>query len=214
MGVGGALRTAAVDFYHQSWRLAVFNSVLSAAVLAILYLTLFTHPAFLLLVVLVGPLAASLMHCAVLLAQHDELRFRDALTGLRLHWRRGAVLATVLLLVVWLGVIALRFYGREQWVFSVLIADVLAVVAVIQVFAWPRAVHQRERSLHRVFGDALGDFLRRPVTSFLFAFALVLVNALGLIAAVMPFLTLTVAYSFLAAAHFALPRSPLREPPS
>jgi hypothetical protein len=33
---------------------------------------------------------------------------------------------------------------------------------------------------------------------------------LGIAAAVMPFLTLTVAYSFVAAAHFALPRGPLR----
>jgi hypothetical protein len=123
------------------------------------------------------------------------------------------VLATVLLLIAWLGVIAFRFYGSEQWLFSIFIADVLAVVAVVQIFAWPRAVHHRERPLYRVLGDALSDFLRRPVTSFLFAFALVVVNALGLIAAVMPFLTLTIAYSFLAAAHFALPRSPLREPP-
>jgi hypothetical protein len=36
---------------------------------------------------------------------------------------------------------------------------------------------------------------------------------LGLVAAVMPFLTLTIAYSFLASAHFALPRSVLREAP-
>lgn len=213
MGVGGALRAAAVDFYHQSWRLAVFNTVLSAIALGTLYLTLFVHAAFLPLVVLVGPVAASLMHCAVLLAQNDELRFRDALTGLRLHWHRGAVLATVLLLVVWLGVIAFRFYGREQWLFSVLVGDVLAVFAVVQLLAWPRAVHNRERPLHRVFGDALSDFLRRPIATFVFAFALVVVNALGLVAAIMPFLTLTIAYSFLAAAHFALPRSPLRESP-
>jgi hypothetical protein len=41
--------------------------------------------------------------------------------------------------------------------------------------------------------------------------ALFLVNVAGLIAALIPFLTLTVAYSFLAAAHFALPRNPMRE---
>jgi hypothetical protein len=210
MSVGGALRAAAVDFYHQSWRLAVFNAVLSAIVLTILYLALFVHPAFVLLVVLVGPCAASLMHCAVQLAQEDELRFRDALTGLRLHWRRGLLLAAVVLLVAWLGAIALRFYGSEQWLFSVLVGDVLAVFAVVQLLVWPRAVHDRRRALHRIFGDALSDFLTRPVASFAFALALLLVNALGVAAAVMPFLTLTVAYSFVAAAHFALPRGPLR----
>jgi len=213
MGAGGALRAAAVDFYHQSWRLAVFNAVLSAVVLAILYLTLFVHSVYVLLLVLAGPCAASLMHCTVLLAQNDELRFRDALTGLRLHWRRGAVLATVILLVVWLGVIAFRFYGSERWLLSVLVGDVLAVFAVVQLLAWPRAVHHRERPLHSVFGDALSDFLSRPVSTFAFALALVIVNVLGIAAAVMPFLTLTIAYSCLAAAHFALPRSPLREPP-
>jgi len=212
--VGGALRAAAVDFYHQSWRLAVFNSVLSAVVLAVLYLTLFVHPAFVILVLLVGPCVAALMHCAVLLAQEDELRFGDAPAGLRLHWLRGAVLATVILFVAWLGVIAFRFYGREQWLFSVLVGDVLAVFAVVQLLAWPLAVYQRERPLHRVFGDALSDFLSRPVLTFAFALALLLVNGLGVVAGVMPFLTLTIAYSFLAAAHFALPRSPLREPPT
>jgi hypothetical protein len=210
MNVGGALRAAAVDFYHQSWRLAVFNAVLSAIVLTILYLALFVHPALVLIVVLAGPFGASLMHCAVQLAQEDELRFRDALTGLRLHWRRGLVLAAVVLLVAWLGAIALRFYGSEQWLFSVLVGDVLAVFAVVQLLAWPRAVHDRRRALHRIFGDALSDFLRRPVATFAFALALLVVNVVGIAAAVMPFLTLTVAYSFVAAAHFTLPRGPLR----
>ena len=211
MGAASALRTAAVDFYHQSWRLAVFNTVLSAAALAVLYLALFVHSLFILLTVLLGPLAAALMHCAVLLAQHDELRFRDALSGLRLHWRRGAVLATMVLLVIWLGVIAFRFYGRDQWLFSVFAGDVLAVFAVVQLLAWPRAVHEPDRPLKKIFGDALSDFLGRPLRAFAFALALLFVNSLGFVAAVMPFLTLTIAYSFLAAAHFALPRGPLRE---
>lgn len=212
MGTGGALRAAVVDFYHQSWRLAAFNTVLSATALAIVYLTLFVHPAFLLLVVLLGPLAASLMHCAVWLAQNDELRFGDALTGLKLHWRRGLLLASVTLLVFWLAVIALRFYGTHQWLFTVFVVDVLALLAVLQLLVWPRAVYERERPLQNVFGDALSDFLSRPLSTLAFAAVLAIVNVLGIAAAVMPFLTLTIAFSFLAAAHFALPRSPLREP--
>jgi hypothetical protein len=206
LNAGRALRAAAADFYEQSWRLAVFNTVLSVVVLAIVYLTFFANPFFAFLLVLAGPLAAALMHCAVQLAQEDELRFRDAFVGLRLHWRRGAALVTVVLLVAWLGVIALRFYGKDQWLFGVLVGDVLAVFAVVQLLAWPRAIHQRERPLHRIFGDALSDFLSRPVSTFAFTLALVAVNALGIIAGVMPFLTLTIAYSFLAAAHFALPQ--------
>jgi hypothetical protein len=212
MTAGGALRAAVVDFYHQSWRLAAFNTALSAVALAVLYLTLFVDSAFLLLVVLVGPFAAALMHCAVWLAQNDELHFSDAVVGLRLHWLRGLILTATILIVVWLGVIAIRFYGTEHWIFTVLVIDVLAVFVVVQLLAWPRAVHERERPLRTVFGDALTDFLRRPVRALGLFVVLLLVNLLGLVAGVMPLLTLTIAYSFLAAAHFALPRSPLREP--
>ncbi len=213
IGAGGALRAAFIDFYHQSWRLAAFNTVLSATALAIVYLTLFVHPALLLLVVLLGPLAASLMHCAVWLAQNDELHFGDALAGLKLHWRRGLVLASATLLVFWLAGIALRFYGTGQWIFAVFVVDVLALLAVVQLLVWPRAVYERERPLQKVFGDALSDFLSRPLSTLAFAVVLAIVNVLGIAAALMPFLTLTIAFSFVAAAHFALPRSQLREPP-
>jgi hypothetical protein len=212
MSVGGALRAAVVDFYHQSWRLAAFNIVLSAVALLVVYLALFVSPLYVFLAVLVGPFAAALMHCAVWLAQNDELRFADAAVGLRLHWRRGLALAATILVVVWLGVIAIRFYGTEHWIFTVLVIDVLAVFVVVQLLAWPRAVHERGKPLRTVLGDALADFLSRPVRALGLFVVLLLVNLLGLAAGVMPLLTLTIAYSFLAAAHFALPRSPLREP--
>jgi len=210
MSLGGSLRAAAVDFYHQSWRLAVFNTVLSAAALAVVYLTVFVSVGFALLVLLLGPLAGGLMHCAIQLAQEDELRFRDGLTGLGLHWRRGLSLASILLFVTVAGVVALRFYGSEQWLLTIFVADVLAVFAVLQVFVWPRAIFERESPLRRVHAQALSDFLARPLVAFGFAFALVVVNALGIVAGVLPFLTLTIAYSFLAAAHFALPRGQVR----
>jgi hypothetical protein len=201
---GRALRAAAADFYQQSWRLAVFNTVLSIVAGTILYLALLVNALFGLLFVLLGPLAAALMHCAVQLAQEDELRFRDGLVGLRLHWRRGLWLIAIVLLVAWLGLIAIRFYGSEQWLLTVLVGDVLAVFAAVQLLAWPRAIDQRDRPLRQVFTDALTDFLGRPVSTLAFALALVVVNVLGIAAGVMPFLTLTIAYSFLAAAHFAL----------
>jgi hypothetical protein len=210
MSLGGSLRAAAVDFYHQSWRLAVFNTVLSAAALAVVYLTVFVSVTFAVLVLLLGPLAGALMHCTIQLAQEDELRFRDGLTGLGLHWRRGLSLAAILLFVTVAGVIAIRFYGSEQWLLTIFVADVLAVFAVLQVFVWPRAIFQRDRALHRVHGDALSDFLARPVTAFGFVLVLAVVNLVGIVAGVLPFLTLTIAYSFLAAAHFALPRSQVR----
>jgi hypothetical protein len=212
VGVGRALRAAAVDFYHQSWRLAGLNTVLSAVVLTIVYLMLFVHPALALLLVVAGPAAVALMHCAVKLAQEDELRFADAVVGLRLHWRRGLVLAAVNLVAALIAVTALRFYGTEHWLFTILVVDVLVVFLLVQLVLWPHVVHERERPLRGLAGDALADFLRRPMATIGFALALVVVNGLGFAAGVLPFLTLTIAYSCVATAHFALPRSELREP--
>jgi hypothetical protein len=212
VGVGGALRAAAGDFYRQSWRLAALNTLLSAIVLLIVYLVFWVLPAFIVLLLLVGPLVAALMHCAVKLAQEDELRFRDAVAGLRLHWRRGLVLAAVNFAMGLLAAVALDFYGSERWLFTIFVVDVLVVFVLVQVFLWPRVVYERERRLRDLAVDALSDFLGRPLPAIAFGVAVLVVNALGFVAGVLPFLTLTVAYSFLAAAHFALPRSGLREP--
>ena len=51
-------------------------------------------PMALVLLILAGPIAAALMHCAVTLAQTEDLRLGDAFIGLRLHWRRGLLLAS------------------------------------------------------------------------------------------------------------------------
>jgi hypothetical protein len=212
LSTGRALRAAAVDFYHQSWRLAAFNTVLSAVVLVIVYAIVWALPILVVLLLVVGPLAAALMHCAVKLAQEDELRFGDAVVGLRLHWRRGLVLAAVNLGAAILALVSLRFYGTERWLFTIFVVDVLVVFVLVQLFLFPRAVHERDRPLVQLAGDALADFLRRPLATIGFALALVVVNALGIAAGVLPFLTLTISYSFLAIAHFALPRSKLREP--
>ena len=212
MSVGRSLGAAAVDFYHQSWRLAALNTALSAAVLVIVYLFVWVLPLLVVLLVLVGPLVASLMHCAVKLAQEDELRFGDAVAGLRLHWRRGLVLAAVNLVAAALSVIALRFYGSERWLFTILVVDVLVVFVLVQLVLWPRVVYEREQPLAQLFAAALSDFLSRPLATIGFAVTLFVVNLLGVVAGVLPFLTLTVAYSFVAAAHYALPRSELREP--
>jgi hypothetical protein len=209
---GRALRTAAADFYHQSWRLAAFNTLLSVVVLAIVYATVWVSPVLAILLVLAGPFAAALMHCAVRLAQEDELRFGDWVVGLRLHWRRGLVLAAVNLAAAVLAVVALRFYGSERWLFTIFVVDVLVVFVLVQLVLWPRIVHDRDRGLWQLTGDALSDFLRRPLATIGFGIALLLVNVLGLAAGVLPLLTLTLGYSAVAVAHFALPRSELRDP--
>ena len=67
------------------------------------------------------------------------------------------------------------------------------------------AVAHPDRSLRMIAQDAATVGAQRPGATLLLGLALVLVNLVGIAAAVMPFLTLTVAYSFLAVAHFVVP---------
>jgi hypothetical protein len=208
-----ALRAAAADTYHQAWRLVLLNVALSAVVAAIVLAALAVRPAII-LGVLAGPVAAALMHCVVTLAQTEDLRLRDAVTGLREHWRRGLELGALALVAVALGAVAVPFYARQGaslWPLAVVSAYLLALFAVFQLALWPLAVFESERSLRTVLGDAAQTFLRRPFGFCGLALVLLVVNGVGLVAAVLPLLTLTIAYSFLVVAHFALPKNPARE---
>jgi hypothetical protein len=213
MSAREALSAALGDFYQQSWRLFVLNAALSAACVPILVAALWA-PAVLALLVLVGPLAAAVMYCAVRLAQTEELRLRDALTGLRLLWRRGIELGLFSVLVVAAGIFAVASYTRGHALalpLAFLVGYLLALFGVLQLQLWPLAVVERDRRFRDVVREALGAFARRPGPSLGLALALLLVNVVGAAAALLPLLTLTVAYSFLAAAHFALPPHALPE---
>ncbi len=213
--VGMALKLALFDFYRQSWRLLVLNTTLSGLVLLIVVVGL-AVPVALVLLLLVGPLSAALMHCAVVLARTDELTLGEALTGLRLHWLRGLVLAAVPAATGAVGGVAIAYYGGAgpwAWPLAVVVVYIVALLAVFQLALWPLAIHERGRPLRSVARWAVLEVLRRPVAYFGLGLALLLVNVLATAAALVPFLTLTISYSFLAAAHFALPRSPLREDP-
>ncbi|MCP9484612.1 MAG: hypothetical protein MSC30_02020 [Gaiellaceae bacterium MAG52_C11] len=213
MRIGDAMRTAVRDFYEQSWRFVVLNSLLSVAVLSLLVAASYTRSA-LALALLLGPLAAALMHCAVRVVHEEELSLRCAVEGLRLQWRRGLELSLIAILVFLAGTIAIRSYagaGSFGWPLAFLVAYVLALFVVFQVQLWPIAIDERERPLREVLRKSGFALARRPLSSIVLAFFLLLVNALGAAAAVLPLLTLTVAYSFLAAARFALPDDPILE---
>ena len=213
MSVGRALRRSVSDFYQHSWRLLALNTILSGVLLAVLFAALYL-PLALALGLLLGPLAAALMHCAVTLAQTDDLSFRDAFTGLRLHWRRGLVLALLLAAAIVLGLVALAFYGGSGvlgWPLAAAVLYLLLAFALFQLHLWPLAIFHADHPFRAVLQEAALGLFRRPGASAGFGLALLVVNALGLAAAILPFLTLTIAYSFLAAAHFALPPSPMRE---
>lgn len=207
MSAGGALRAALVSAYHHSWRLVVLNSLLSAAVIAVLFAASHVQLA-LLLGLLVGPLVAALAHCAVTLVETEELRLRDAVAGLRLHWLRGLELGFVTAAVVGFGLFALVFYARAGGLalpLAVLAGYLLVLFGAFQLVLWPLAVKHRDRGLRAIVREAGSAMLRRPLPTLALALALAVVNALGVAAAVLPLLTFTVAYSFVAAAHFSLP---------
>ena len=208
-----ALGVAAADLYHQSWRLVVLNVALGAVLVAVVLATLVVRPAIL-LALLLGPAAAAVMHCAVTLAQTEELRLREAVVGLRKHWRRGLVLGAVVTVAAVFGAVAVAFYSRAgawAWPFAALSIYVLFAFALLQLALWPLAVFEESRPLRDVLADAFATIVRRPLGYVALAFALLLVNLVGVAAAILPFLSLTIAYSFLVAAHFALPKHPDRE---
>ena len=207
MTVKGALRYALRDMYEQSWRLALLNCALSAVVLAVLWLASYA-PIALVLGVGVGPLVAALMHCAVSLVRDEDLRLATAVEGVRLHWLRGLQLGALAGVVVLAGLVAVRSYGSSgvfTWPLAFVAAYLLAFFLVLQLVLWPLAVAERERPLRRLLADAGTVLARRPAASIGLALALLLINALGAAAAVLPLLTVTGAYSFVAAARFALP---------
>ena len=107
------------------------------------------------------------------------------------------------------GIVAVRTYGssgRLAWPLAFVVAYLLALFLVFQLLLWPLAVAERERPLRRLLADAGVALVRRPGASVGLALALLLINVLGAAAAVLPLLTITVAYSFVAAARFALPQ--------
>jgi uncharacterized membrane protein YadS len=154
------------------------------------------------------------MHCAVTLAQTEDLRLPEALVGLRLHWRRGLALGVLLACAVAAGALAVPFYahaGRWAWPLAALSLYLLLLFGVIQLALWPLAVFEAGKSFGDVVKDAATDVLRRPLGFVLLGLGLLFVNVVGVAAAIIPFLTLTIAYSFLVSAHFALPKNPARE---
>jgi hypothetical protein len=213
MSLARALGVAATDLYHQSWRLIVLNALLAAVLVGVILASLAIRPALLLLVVL-GPVAAAVMHCTVTLAQTEELRLSEVVVGLRRHWRRGLVLGVLVAAAAILGAIAVPFYSRAgtwAWPLAALSIYVLLAFALFQLALWPLAVFEDARPLRAVARDAAFVVGRRPWGFAGLAFALLLVNAIGVAAAILPFLTITIAYSFLVSAHFALPKNPARE---
>jgi hypothetical protein len=213
MSLRRAFGVAAGDLYHQAWRLLVLNTMLGATLVAVVLASLVARSAIL-LGILVGPMVAAVMHCTVTLAQTEDLRLGEVLTGLRRYWRRGIVLGVAVTFAAGLGAVVVPFYARAgTWAWPLAAASLylLLMFGVFQLALWPLAVFDERRPLRAAVRDAAGILARRPLGFLGLAFALLLVNVVGVAAAILPFLTLTIAYSFLVSAHFTLPKNPARE---
>ena len=197
-----AMWLALRDFYENSWRLVVVNAALGAVLIVAVLATL-AEPVALVLVVAIGPVVAALVHCAVTLVRTGDLTFADALDGLRLHWRRGLALAGAGAAVLGLGILALRFYsGAALWPLAFLTGYLLVLLAIFELVLWTVAIAAPHRPLAAVARESAALAAARPGQTFALGLALLLVNVAGIAAAVMPFLTLTVAYTFLVTARF------------
>jgi len=201
-----ALRLAAGDLYQNSWRLVLVNAALGA-VLVFAALAALAVPALLVLAVLAGPLVAALAHCSVTLVRTGNLVLADAWEGLRLHWRRGLALGAAGVLLGVLGVLALHFYTRSSagWPFAFVTLYLIVLLGIYAAVLAIVAVAEPDESLRQVAREAAFVGAQRPGATLLLGLALLLVNLAGVAAAIMPFLTITVAYSFVAVAHFVLP---------
>ena len=201
-----ALRLAFGDLYQNSWRLVLVNAALGA-VLVFAALAALAVPALLVLAVLAGPLVAALAHCSVTLVRTGNLVLADAWEGLRLHWRRGLALGAAGVLLGVLGVLALHFYTRSSagWPFAFVTLYLIVLLGIYAAVLAIVAVAEPDESLRQVAREAAFVGAQRPGATLLLGLALLLVNLAGVAAAIMPFLTITVAYSFVAVAHFVLP---------
>jgi len=207
MKVGAALRLAGRDLFENSWRLVPVNAAFGAVLVAVGMAAVAVHGA-LVFAVLAGPIAAALVHCSVTLVRTGNVAFADVREGLRLHWRRGLQLGAAGTALVVLAALALRFYTRSSfgWPFAFLTVYLVVLLGIYAVVLFTFAIAEPDQPLRLAARDAAALGARRPGATLLLGLTLLLVNLAGVAAAVMPFLTLTVAYSFVAVAHFALPK--------
>jgi hypothetical protein len=206
MSTRQALGLAVGDLYRNSWRLVPVNAALGA-VLVFSAVAAVAVQALLVLAVLAGPLAAVLAHCSVTLVRTGNLAFADAWEGLRLHWRRGLALGAAGVALGILAALAVHFYARSSagWPFAFLTLYLVVLLGVYAAVLTTIAVAEPDEHLRVVARQAATVAAQRPGATLLLGLALLLVNLAGVAAAVMPFLTITVAYSFVAVAHFVVP---------
>ena len=206
MSARRALGLAVADLYRNSWRLVPVNAAVGAVLVLAAVGAVAVH-ALLVLAVLAGPLVAALAHSSVTLVRTGNLKLADAWEGLQLHWRRGLALGAAGVALGVVAVLAVHFYTRSSvgWPFAFLTLYLIVLLGVYAAVLTTVAVAEPALSLSLAARRAAVFGAQRPGATVVLGLALLLVNLAGIAAAVMPFLTLTLAYSFVAVAHFVLP---------
>jgi hypothetical protein len=206
MSARRALALALGDLYRNSWRLVPVNAALGVVLFFSVFAAIAVH-ALLVLAVLAGPLAAALAHCSVTLVRTGNLVLADAWEGLRMHWRRGLALGAAGVALGVLAALAVLFYARSSvgWPFAFVTIYLVVLLGIYAAVLTTVAVAQPELRFGLAARSAATLAAQRPGATLLIGLTLLLVNLAGVAAAVMPFLTITVAYSFVAVAHFVLP---------
>jgi hypothetical protein len=206
MSARRALRLAFADVYQNSWRLLLVNAALGAVLVFSAIAAIAVH-ALLVLAVLAGPVATALAHCSVTLVRTGNLVVADAWEGLRLHWRRGLAFGAAGVVLGALAALAVHFYTRSSagWPFAFLTIYLVVLLGIYAAVLATIAVAEPGEPLRVVARQAAVLVAQRPGATVLLGLALLLVNLAGVAAAVMPFLTITIAYSFVAVAHFVVP---------
>ena len=199
MSVRRALGLACGDLYRNSWRLVPVNALLGAVLVFAAVAAIAVH-ALLVLAVLAGPLAAALAHSSVTLVRTGNL-------VLRLHWRRGLALGGAGVALGVLAGVAVHFYTRSSagWPLAFVTLYLVVLLGIYAAVLTTVAVADPGLPIRLAAHNAAVLAARRPGATLLIGLALFLVNLAGIAAAVMPFLTITLAYSFVAVAHFVLP---------
>jgi hypothetical protein len=206
MSARRALWLAVVDLYRNSWRLVPVNAAVGAVLVFAAVCALAVH-ALLVLVVLAGPLVAALAHSSVTLVRTGNLKLADAWEGLRLHWRRGLALGAAGLALGVVAALAVHFYTRSSvgWPLAFVTFYLVVLLGIYAAVLTTVVVADPQLPWRAAARSAATLVAQRPGPTLLLGLALLLVNLAGVAAAVMPFLTLTLAYSFVAVAHFVLP---------
>lgn len=205
MSAHRALRLAFGDLYQNSWRLLLLNATLGVILVFSVVATI-AVPALLVLAVLAGPVVTALAHCSVTLVRTGNLAIADAWEGLRLHWRRGLAFGAAGVALGVLAALAVQFYTRSSagWPLAFLTLYLVVLAGIYAAVLTTIAVAEPGEPLRVVARRAATVGAQRPGATLLLGLALLLVNLAGVAAAVMPFLTITVAYSFVAVAHFVV----------